>query len=257
MMKKLKQFSLLALTLGVACPVFAADFSFDRPGSGIGTGITSIGQLAWEQGLPSASYVESTVDGVQQKTTSLNADMLLRTGIAHNLELQLGWQGPAWTQLKRAGQSVDEDGLGDVSIGLKSAIDLNDEDLSMAILLEAVLATGNDGFTAHDDIYALSSVVAYQQSDLVDTSLTMRYEVQNGDWAVTAIPTIGYKLSEKWSGFSELVYRKAESQDYEYSLGSGVIYALNDRTQLDASVGVVLSGADKSYQSGLGFSYLF
>ena len=52
-------------------------------------------------------------------------------------------------------------------------------------------------------------------------------------------PTIGYKFSDKWSGFSELVYRKAESQDYEYSLGSGVIYALNERTQLDASVGAV------------------
>ncbi|TCB35271.1 transporter [Acinetobacter sp. ANC 4910] len=256
-MKNLQQYGVLALTLAMASPVFATEFSFERPGSGIGTGITPVGQLAWEQGLPSANYEESTVNGVQQKTTTLNADMLLRTGIAHNLELQLGWQGPSWSQVKQAGKTVDEDGLGDVSIGLKSAIDLNDDNLAMAVLLEAVLATGNDGFTAHDDIYALATAVSYKQNDLVDTSITMRYEVQNGDWAVTAIPTIGYKLSDKWSGFSEFVYRKAESQDYEYSLGSGVIYALNDRTQLDASVGVVLSGADKSYQSGLGVSYLF
>ncbi|PWB16794.1 hypothetical protein DCO44_03090 [Acinetobacter sp. AM] len=256
-MKNLQQYGVLALTLAVASPVFATEFSFERPGSGIGTGITPVGQLAWEQGLPSANYEESTVNGVQQKTTTLNADMLLRTGIAHNLELQLGWQGPSWSQVKQAGKTVDEDGLGDVSIGLKSAIDLNDDNLAMAVLLEAVLATGNDGFTAHDDIYALATVVSYKQSDLVDTSITMRYEVQDGDWAVTAVPTIGYKLSDKWSGFSEFVYRKAESQDYEYSLGSGVMYALNDRTQFDASVGVVLSGADKSYQSGLGVSYLF
>ncbi|MFU9045625.1 transporter [Acinetobacter tibetensis] len=256
-MKNLQQYGVLALSLAVASPVFATEFSFERPGSGIGTGITPVGQLAWEQGLPSANYEESTVNGVQQKTTTLNADMLLRTGIAHNLELQLGWQGPSWSQVKQAGKTVDEDGLGDVSIGLKSAIDLNDDNLAMAVLLEAVLATGNDGFTAHDDIYALATVVSYKQSDLVDTSITMRYEVQDGDWAVTAVPTIGYKLSDKWSGFSEFVYRKAESQDYEYSLGSGVMYALNDRTQFDASVGVVLSGADKSYQSGLGVSYLF
>lgn len=256
-MKNLQQYGVLALTLAAASPVFAADFSFDRPGSGFGTGITPVGQLAWEQGLPSANYEESTINGVQQKTTTLNADMLLRTGIAHNLELQLSWQGPSWSQVKQAGKTVDEDGLGDVSIGLKSAIDLNDDNLTMAVLLEAVLATGNDGFTAEDDIYALATAVSYKQSDLVDTSITMRYEVQNGDWAVTAIPTIGYKLSDKWSGFSELVYRKAESQDYEYSLGSGVIYALNERTQFDASVGVVLSGDDKGYQSGLGVSYLF
>ncbi len=83
----------------------------------------------------------------------------------------------------------------------------------------------------------------------------MRYDVQNSDWAVTAIPNIQYRLSDQWSGFSELVYRKAESQDNEYGLISGVIYALNERTQLDASVGVDLDGADKSYRAGLGMAF--
>ena len=242
---------------GFSMNTMAAEFSFDRPGTGFGTGITPVGQLAWEQGLPSVSYNESTVEGEKQKTVTLNADMLLRTGLAKDLELQLGWQGPAWTKVKRAGQSVEEDGLGDVSIGLKKAIDLDDDKLSMAILAEAILATGNDGFSNHDDIYSLSSAVAYAASDLITTSITMRYEAQNSNWAVTAVPTIEYKIADKWSGFSELVYRKAESEDYEYSLGSGVIYALNDRVQMDASVGVDLNGKDKSYQSGLGVSFLF
>ncbi|NNH38266.1 transporter [Acinetobacter terrae] len=242
---------------GFSMNTMAAEFSFDRPGTGFGTGITPVGQLAWEQGLPSVSYNESTVEGEKQKTVTLNADMLLRTGLAKDLELQLGWQGPAWTKVKRAGQSVEEDGLGDVSIGVKKAIDLDDDKLSMAILAEAILATGNDGFSNHDDIYSLSSAVAYAASDLITTSITMRYEAQNSNWAVTAVPTIEYKIADKWSGFSELVYRKAESEDYEYSLGSGVIYALNDRVQMDASVGVDLNGKDKSYQSGLGVSFLF
>ncbi|OTG76327.1 hypothetical protein B9T23_08455 [Acinetobacter terrae] len=242
---------------GFSMNTMAAEFSFDRPGTGFGTGITPVGQLAWEQGLPSVSYNESTVEGEKQKTVTLNADMLLRTGLAKDLELQLGWQGPAWTKVKRAGQSVEEDGLGDVSIGVKKAIDLDDDKLSMAILAEAILATGNENFSNHDDIYSLSSAVAYEASDLITTSITMRYEAQNSNWAVTAVPTIEYKIADKWSGFSELVYRKAESEDYEYSLGSGVIYALNDRVQMDASVGVDLNGKDKSYQSGLGVSFLF
>lgn len=242
---------------GFSMNTMAAEFSFDRPGTGFGTGITPVGQLAWEQGLPSVSYNESTVEGEKQKTVTLNADMLLRTGLAKDLELQLGWQGPAWTKVKRAGQSVEDDGLGDVSIGLKKAIDLDDDKLSMAILAEAILATGNDGFSNEDDIYSLSSAVAYAASDLITTSITMRYEAQNSNWAVTAVPTIEYKIADKWSGFSELVYRKAESEDYEYSLGSGVVYALNDRVQMDASVGVDLNGKDKSYQSGLGVSFLF
>lgn len=247
----------LIVAAGFSMNTMAAEFSFDRPGTGFGTGITPVGQLAWEQGLPSVSYNESTVEGEKQKTVTLNADMLLRTGLAKDLELQLGWQGPAWTKVKRAGQSVEEDGLGDVSIGLKKTIDLDDEKLSMAILAEAILATGNENFSKHDDIYSLSSAVAYAASDLITTSITMRYEAQNSNWAVTAVPTIEYKIADKWSGFSELVYRKVESEDYEYSLGSGVIYALNDRVQMDASVGVDLNGKDKSYQSGLGVSFLF
>lgn len=245
------------LATSLSLNVMAADFSFDRPGTGFGTGITPVGQLAWEQGFPSASYNEANVAGEKQKTVSLNGDMLLRTGLAKDLELQLGWQGPAWSKVKRAGQSVEQDGLGDISIGLKKAIDLDDDQLSMAILAEAIIATGNDGFTAHDDIYSLSSAVAYELSDLIATSITMRYEVQNSNWAVTAVPTIEYKIADKWSGFSELVYRKAESEDYAYALGSGVMYALNDRVQLDASVGVDLNGSDKNYQSGLGVSFLF
>ena len=31
--------------------------------------------------------------------------MLFRTGLADGLELQLGWQGPAWAQTKRAGKN--------------------------------------------------------------------------------------------------------------------------------------------------------
>ncbi|MEN8422349.1 transporter [Acinetobacter junii] len=255
-MKKLNALTFVAASM-LASTTFAAEFSFDRPGAGIGTGITPVGQLAWEQGLPTASYQEQNIDGVKDKTLTLNGDMLLRTGLANGLELQLGWQGPVWQQHKRAGFKTETDGLGDVSIGLKKAIDLKDDRLSMAVLAEAIIATGNDEFTAHDDIYSLTSAVAYEFSDLIGTSITMRYEAQNSNWAVTAIPTIDYKIAGKLSGYSEFIYRKAESQDYQYGLGTGLVYAINDRAQLDASVGVDLDGDVRSYNGGLGVSVLF
>ena len=248
----------LIVAAGISMQVSAADFEFDRPGAGMSTGITPVGKLAWEQALPSASYQESNnALGEKVKTTRLNADMLLRTGLAQDLELQLGWQGPAWNKSKTAGQSVEDDGLGDVSIGLKQAIDLNDDKLSMAVLLQALIATGNDGFSEEDDIYSLATAVNYQYSELLKTGINMRYDVQNSDWAITAIPNIQYRLNDQWSGFSELVYRKAESQDNEYALGTGVMYVLNDQVQLDASVGVDLEGQNKGYFSGLGVSFLF
>lgn len=245
------------MCLGFSTQSFAADFSFDRPGAGLGTGITPVGQLAWEQGLPTYRYTEQNILGAKAKTSTLQADMLFRTGLAKDLELQLGWQGPAWSKTKFAGQSVEEDGLGDVSIGLKKAIDLNDDKLSLALLAEAIIATGNDAFSNKDDIYSLSSALAYDFEKDISTSITMRYEVQNSNWAVTAVPTIEYPIAGKLSGYSEFVYHKAEGEDKEYSLGSGLVYALNDRVQFDASVAVQLEGQDKGYESGLGVSFLF
>ncbi|MEF9955608.1 MAG: transporter [Acinetobacter sp.] len=255
-MKTLQTLSLMAASM-MASTAFSSDFSFDRPRAGIGTGITPVGQLAWEQGLPSISYQQESVAGEHDKTLTLNGDMLLRTGLAKGLELQLGWQGPVWQQNKYAGNKTEINGLGDVSIGLKKAIDLDDDKLSMALLAEAIIATGNDEFTAHDDIYSLTSAVSYEFSDLIDTSITMRYEAQNSNWAVTAVPTLEYKIAGKLSGFSEFIYRKAESQDYEYGLGTGLVYALNDRAQLDASIGVDLNGDAKSYNGGFGVAVLF
>ena len=251
-MTTLKTLGLIALA-GCSAQLFAADFEFDRPGEGLSTGITPVGNVAWEQGLPTARYSKS---GDQTETT-LSADMLLRTGLSDDLELRLGWAGPTWTQVKSNGQTEEDDGLGDVSIGLKKAIDLDDDKLSMALLAEAIIATGNAGFTNEEDIYSLGSVVSSQYNDLVSTALTMRYEWQDSNWAVSAIPSLGYRITDRWSGYSELIYRKAESVDNQYALGTGVMYALNDRVQLDANVGVDLDGADRSYFSGLGFSVLF
>ena len=251
-MTTLKTLGLIALA-GCSAQLFAADFEFDRPGEGLSTGITPVGNVAWEQGLPTAHYSKSG----DQTATTLSADMLLRTGLSDDLELRLGWAGPTWTQVKSNGQTEEDDGLGDVSIGLKKAIDLDDDKLSMALLAEAIIATGNAGFTNEEDIYSLGSVVSSQYNDLVSTALTMRYEWQDSNWAVSAIPSLGYRITDRWSGYSELIYRKAESVDNQYALGTGVMYALNDRVQLDANVGVDLDGADRSYFSGLGFSVLF
>ncbi|MEG0482649.1 MAG: transporter [Acinetobacter sp.] len=247
----------LVLVSSLSVSAMAAEFSFDRPGEGFGTGITPVGKLAWEQGLPSATYTETKIDGAKAKTVTLNGDMLLRTGLTPSMELQLGWQGPAWTQTKYKGEKSDDSGLGDVSIGIKKAIDLQDDRLSMAILAQALIATGNEGFTEEDDIYSIGTALDYEYNDLVNTGITMNYAVQDGDWSVTAVPTVSYKITGNLSGFSEFIYNKTESQDYEYALGSGLIYALNDRTQFDGSIGVDLSGDDRSYKAGFGVSFLF
>ena len=144
-----------------------------------------------------------------------------------------------------------------MTVGIKHHVDLQDEKLSLAVLAQALIATGNKGFSQEDDIYTLASAVDYKYNDLVTTSLSMFYEVQDSDWSITAVPTVGYKIAGNLSGYSELVYRKKESVDNEYALGTGLIYAVNDRAQFDVGVGVDLDGQDRSYNAGFGVSYLF
>lgn len=254
---KLLNHLILTLCVSSSVTAVAADFSFDRPGTGVGTGITPVGQLAWEQGLPTVEYSEQSTAQGKIKNLSLNSDIVIRTGLTPTMELQLGWQGPSWTKTKTRGHSEEESGLGDVSIAVKKLIDLNDDKLIWAVLAQAQIATGNQGFSADDDIYTLGSALDYQYNDSVNTSMTMYYAVQNGNWSVTAVPTLSYQIAGNWSGFSEFVYSKKESADYEYRLGTGVMYAVNDRTQLDASIGVELSDPNRAYTAGLGFAYLF
>lgn len=247
---KALSFSILA---GLSVNAVAADFSFDHPGTGIGTGITPVGKLAWEQSLPNYSYSEED----SSKISTYNTDVLLRTGLAEGLELRLTWDGPVWKQTKIGKDKVSTHGLGDVTVGLKKSVDLNDDKMAMAVLAQATIATGNKEFSNDKDIYLVGSVVEYAQNDDLTTAITMMYEAQDGRWAVTAVPTLKYNIVGKWSGFSELVYRKAESKDVEYNLTSGIIYTINDRAQVDCTIGIDLNGIQKSYQSGFGFSYLF
>lgn len=256
-MKKNLHILLASSAILVSSMAMAEDFSFDRPGTGFGTSIAPIGHLAWEQSLPTATYSKPNISNDLQNTVTLQGDLLLRTGLTKNTELQLGWGGPGWIKTTVNGQKNTVHGLGDVTVGLKHAVDLNDDRMTMAFLGQVVVATGNDQFTAEDNIYALSSSVQYAQNDILTTGITMRYELQNRDFAVTAVPTLSYKLSKKWSGYSEFVFRKQESQAQQTSLATGVIYAANARLQFDASIGAQLSGDAPQYNGGLGVSFLF
>lgn len=242
---------------GLSHVAYATDFEFDRLGESMSTSTTPVGRVAWEQSLPSATYIEDQVLGQKVRETQLQADMLFRTGLTDSLELQLGWDGPMWSQRKVSGQTIEDDGLGDVSIGLKKAIALPDEKLSLAVMASATLASGSEQFSHGEDIYTVASALNYQYDDMLQTAINMRYEWQDGDWSMVAIPSLIYQLNDRWTGFSEWAYRKTEGEKYQSELTSGVLYAVSDRMQLDASIGFDLDGGPTRYSSTLGVAFLF
>lgn len=247
---------LAAVVVASSSSALAYEFSFDRPGIGFGTGITPVGKLAWEQGLPTFSYAEHK--GNSQLT--LNADTVLRTGLMKGLELQVGWNGHTWTKTKENGVESEVDGSGDMSVAIKKAFDLKDDKLAWAVMAQANLATGSDAFTADKDTYTLGSTLEYAYDENVSTDITMNYSIdEDGKQStIQVLPYIGYKITDKLSGYGEFAYTKTEGEKAAKSLGTGLVYSISDRAQFDVSVDVGLNGEEqRHYTGGLGVSYLF
>ena len=232
-------------------------FEFDRPGQAISPTVAPKGHLAWEQALPSMSYDRKKIDGQTYTQLNIQGDVLLRAGIGHDTELRLGWDGPMWKREKLAQQKRETDGVGDVRIGVKKAIDLNDEASKWAVLAQVQLAVGDDGFSEPEDIYTLGSTYSYQFSSDITTGITMLYDYQDGDLAVTAIPNIQYPIAGNVTGFSEYVLRKKEHHGVESVIQTGLSWLMLDRLQFDGVVGYSLSERNPDFNAGLGVSYLF
>lgn len=238
--------------------IAAEQISFDRPSTGVRAVTAPVGMLIWEQALPSARYNETFENGQTTRDLTLQSDLLLRTGLAKNLELQLSWDGLIWQQQRRGGQRTEQHGLGDVGIGLKKQIELEDERVKWALLAEAKFNTGEAEFREDHDHFALGSVFEYQMHPEVALSMYTLYQIDDaGHLAATVVPTMHYQIQGAWSGFSEYVFRKQESEKSEGSLNTGIMYRVNPRTQLDASVGFGLKGDVPDYTAGLGLSMAF
>ena len=238
--------------------IAAEEISFDRPGTGFGVTTAPVGVLIWEQALPSASYHETFENGSTTRDLTLKSDVLLRTGLAKNLELQLSWDGMVWQQQRRNGQSTDQHGLGDVGIGLKKHIELDDERVQWALLAQAQFNTGEAAFRDEHDRFGLGSVFEYQMHPELALSMYTLYEIDDaGHLAATVVPTMQYAIQGAWSGFSEYLFRKQEGLQSEGSLNTGIMYRVNPRAQLDASVGFGLKGEVPDYTAGLGLSMAF
>ncbi|TXJ09050.1 MAG: transporter [Acinetobacter sp.] len=235
----------------------AGAFGFDRPGEGLGTAIVPQARLAWEQSLPTANYIESDDHGIKQSTLTLQSDVLARIGVGADTELRIGWDGAVWQRQKQGTLTQDSDGIGDVTLGLKRAINTHDEQFSWALLAQVNLANGDDEFSVEKKIYTLGSAIDYQYSDDLNTTMTLYYEMQDGAFAWSAIPGLQYKISERWSGFSEYVYHKQESQRSESTVNNGVIWTITDNLQMDAAIGYTFSSAQPQVNAGFGVAYLF
>lgn len=227
---------------------------FDRPGIGFSTSIMPANSVAVELGLPDFSYSKQKVAGQTVRNSVYQTDVLLRTGLGGNAELQLGWQGPMWSRSKTAGQTQRDSGYGDTSIGLKVAVPLPLQSLSLAFLGGSSLTTGDATFGDDKRTASFGSTLNYQLNDRFSAALYGNVDRYDGENTWTASPSLSFNLTDRLGSFVEYGYSKSKGQPQQSVVGGGLTFMLCPRVQLDVSADLGVNDQAPDVQGGFGIS---
>ncbi len=239
---------------GGTAPDAQVEIGFDRPGIGFSTSIMPANTVAFELGLPDFSYSKQKVAGQTQRDSLYQTDMLLRTGLGGNAELQLGWAGAMWSRSKSAGQTQRESGYGDSSIGLKVAIPLPSQAFSLAFMAGSSLSTGDGAFGDEKRTASFGGTVNYALNDSISTALYGNVDRYAGDNTWTVSPSVSLSLSDRLASFVEYGYSKSKGQPQQSVVGGGLTFMLCPRVQLDISADVGVNNQAPDVQGGFGIS---
>lgn len=248
--------------LDLSAPPAPLVISTDRPGFSTGTGIVPQWHPQLENGF---TFTTDHTEGVRTNN-EVGPQMLLRVGIVQDLlEFRVSWSGYSWVQT-RGSESGNEyfDGWTDVVFGAKlKAINQDGWIPRIAILAQTTIGGGEE------------PVATQEVEPLV--GLLWSYDLGSG-WSVVgnanlAFPTTGgehftqgqasvalwFPIVDKMSGFVETyaLFPNSKHNDAAYYIDFGATYLLNDRVQLDASLGVGLNKEANDFYASVGISFLF
>lgn len=215
---------------------------YDRPGIGFTPAVLQAGDFTLEQGAPDWSRA----DGV----STYNADTLLRLGLGHSLEVQLG---TGWNRMNGAGHVLD--GRPDTSLAMKFA-PANDGDFSWGLLGSIEFTDGSRAFRSSQRQYLLGASLNWQRS--ADRSIGLYAELMHGD-ADSQLLAVneGWALTSTLGMYVELAGQHVEDAGYGSLGGAGLTWQVTPRVQLDISARHRLTGHADTWQGGLGFAVYF
>lgn len=239
--------STLTLCLGifVSMPVLAQvedNPGYDRPGLGFTPAVLQLGDFMLEQGLPDWSRADSV--------SLYNADTLVRLGMGHSLELQLG---TGWNWLGESGGTID--GRSDTSLAVKFAPSTTGN-ISWGLLGSVEFTDGAQAFRAEQTQYLLGASINWQYSP--DYALGLYVESTHGDtdnqllavnYSWTLTPALGI--------YAELAAQHLDGDGYGSMGGAGLTWQATPRVQLDISLRHRLNGYADTWQGGVGFAVYF
>jgi hypothetical protein len=252
--RRLLPLILLALGgLGMATPARADNPGYDRPGLGFNPAVLDPGALTLEQGLPSWSQDH----GADSSSSLYTADSLLRLGLGHSWELQIG--GSSYNHLRQtnAGATSNLSGRGDSSLALKLALPSPGASFTWGLLGSVEFTDGARAFRNEQRQYQLGMALGWQHDPANSTGAYLDDVRAAGQDSYTVAINHSHALTQNLTLYAEAAWQRRASSTGGTLAGAGVAWKVNRRVQLDAGFRRRLSGPLPDWWAGLGVSAFF
>lgn len=251
-----------SVKLDLSAPPAPLVISTDRPGFSTGTGIVPQGHFQLENGF---TFTTDHAEGSRTNTYT-GPQMLLRAGLVEDLlELRISWSGYNWVQTRDSGGArVDLDGWTDAIVGAKLHVLDQDQWIPRVSILGQTTIGGGEQPIATQEIEPLFGLLmSYDLGDgwSVIGNANLAFPTTGGDHFTQGQASVAlwFPIIDKLSGFVEAyaLFPNSKDNDAAYSIDCGATYLLNDRVQLDASIGVGLNKEANDFYASIGISFLF
>ncbi len=218
---------------------------YDRPGLGFTPAVLQAGDLTIEQGAPDWSHADGA--------SSFTADTLLRAGVGHAMELQLG-SGWNWFDATDA-TGATAHGRSDTVLGLKIAPPARGR-FSWGLLGSIEFTDGARAFRSDRRQFLLGASFNWQHEDGRSTGVYAEVVSGDADSQLLAVNE-GWSLTSTLGVFVEAAAQHAQTSGYGGVAGAGLSWQVTPRVRLDLGARRRVAGHADAWQGGVGVSVYF
>lgn len=215
---------------------------YDRPGLGFTPAVLQAGDATLEQGAPDWSHADAA--------STYTADSLLRLGLGHALELQLG---SGWDWLDAPGFAAN--GRSDTTLALKFAPQARG-DFSWGLLGSVEFTDGAHAFRSERRQYLLGASFNWQHDNGRSTGVYAEVLHGDADGELLAVNE-GWPLTPTLGMYVEAATQHVDGTGYGGLAGMGLSWQATPRVQLDIGARHRVAGHADQWQGGFGVSVYF
>lgn len=207
-------------------------------------------------------------DGATRTQDHSMPEILLRVGLATNVELRLGWEGYSFTRDKFDDEKRTEfdwsQGAADTSVGVK--VKLFEQEgwrPHFGIIGELSMPSGSTSASSGDVDPAIKLLWAYDIDDRLSIAGNMNIGVptENGNRFVQAASSVSaaFAVTDELGTYIEYfgAYPASDGEDGAHTINGGFTYLLSPDLQLDIRAGAGLNEEADDFFVGAGFSWRF